>query len=124
MQDGLAKIEAQDPELTRAAVGMLSELERSRSALGEVGMIHADLAPQNFRFEPGTGITSFDFANCCHHWFLYNLAVSRSVLHLQLEREKLDSVRPGGRASLLTAVRGLAGHGIGWPWDQGHSVLT
>ena len=89
MRDGLVRIKAQDAELAQAGAGMLSELERSRPALGEVGIIHADLAPQNFRYEPGTGITSFDFANCCCHWFLYDLAVSRSVLRLQPEREKL-----------------------------------
>ena len=87
MQDGLAMIKTQDAEMGQAAAGVLSALERSRPALGEVGMIHADFAPQNFRHEPKTGITAFDFANCCCHWFLYDLAVSRSVLRLQPERE-------------------------------------
>jgi len=89
MRDGLAMIEAQDAELARAAAGVLSALERSRPALGEVGMIHADFAPQNFRYDLGMSVTAFDFANCCCHWFLYDLAVSRSVLRLQPEREKL-----------------------------------
>jgi len=89
MRDGLARIEAQDAELARMGASVLSELERCSPALGEVGTIHADFAPQNFRYEPGKGITAFDFANCCHHWFLYDLAVSRSVLRLRPERDKL-----------------------------------
>jgi Ser/Thr protein kinase RdoA (MazF antagonist) len=35
------------------------------------------------------GITSFDFDNCCRHWFLYDLAASQSALRLRPDREKL-----------------------------------
>jgi Ser/Thr protein kinase RdoA (MazF antagonist) len=52
-------------------------------------MIHADLGPQNFRYHPEIGITAFDFDNCCRHWFLYDIAVSLSVLRLRPEREQL-----------------------------------
>ncbi|MEJ1969192.1 MAG: phosphotransferase [Rhizomicrobium sp.] len=89
MRDGLAAIEARDAELSRASAHLLSELERYGSALGETGMIHADLAPQNFRYDRTTGITTFDFANCCRHWFLYDFAVSCYALRRVPERDRL-----------------------------------
>ena len=88
MREGLARIEAREGRLARAATDMLAKLEQCTSALGEVGMIHADLAPQNFRYDRQVGITTFDFANCCRHWFLYDLAVSRYALRRSPEPER------------------------------------
>jgi Ser/Thr protein kinase RdoA (MazF antagonist) len=50
---------------------------------------HADFSPQNFRYDPELGVMAFDFDNCRRHWFLYDIAVSVSVLRLQPEREQL-----------------------------------
>lgn len=50
------------------------------------GMVHADFAPQNFRYDPdreghpGLGITAFDFGNCCYHWYASDVAISLSTL--------------------------------------------
>lgn len=61
------------------------------------GMIHADHAPQNFNFEPATGtITAFDFANCCYHWFLADLAISLSTVRRQANRQEIrDDILSG-----------------------------
>jgi Ser/Thr protein kinase RdoA (MazF antagonist) len=84
---GLAAISATDPDLAKAADDLLTEVAASAPALGEVGTVHADMAPQNFRFDRQNGLTAFDFDNCCRHWFLYDLAVSQSVLRGRPERE-------------------------------------
>jgi Ser/Thr protein kinase RdoA (MazF antagonist) len=87
--EGLARIQATDNELAQISDRVLAELEAHASVLGEMGTIHADMAPQNFRYEPRLGITAFDFDNCCRHWFLFDIAVSQSVLRLRQDREKL-----------------------------------
>ncbi len=56
----------------------------------EFGLIHADHAPQNFRYEPETNrITAFDFGNCCHHWFVSDLAISLSTIRRKPNREEI-----------------------------------
>ena len=87
--EGSATIQATDDELAQISDKVFTELEAHASGLGEIGTIHADMAPQNFRYEPRLGITPFDFDNCCRHWFLYDIAVSQSVLRLRQDREKL-----------------------------------
>jgi Ser/Thr protein kinase RdoA (MazF antagonist) len=87
--ESLARIRATDNELAQIADSLFAELEAHISVLGEVGTIHADIGPQNFRYEPRRGITPFDFDNCCRHWFLYDVAVCKSVLRLRPEREQL-----------------------------------
>ena len=87
--DGLAKIGAADQQLAQTANTLLANLDTQASILGEVATVHNDMAPQNFRYEPGNGITVFDFDNCCRHWLLHDVAVSLSVLRLRPEREQL-----------------------------------
>ena len=87
--DGLAKIRATDQQLAQAAETILATLEAQASVLGEVATAHNDMAPQNFRYKPGDGITAFDFDNCCRHWLLHDIAVSLSVLRLWPERGQL-----------------------------------
>lgn len=71
------------------------ELERVLRRLDDVpadddtfGMIHADFAPQNFHYDPAIGITTFDFGNCCYHWYLSDIAISLSVLRRYPEHER------------------------------------
>lgn len=87
--EGLKYIRANDKQLAYCVDSTLAELELRGDAFGEVGTIHGDLGPQNFRYDPEIGITAFDFDNCCRHWFLYDIAVSLSVLRLRPEREQL-----------------------------------
>jgi Ser/Thr protein kinase RdoA (MazF antagonist) len=87
--EGLIYIRTNDEQLAHCADAILAELDLQGGALGEVGMIHADLAPQNFRYDPEIGITAFDFDNCCRHWLLYDMAVALSVLRVRPEREQL-----------------------------------
>jgi Ser/Thr protein kinase RdoA (MazF antagonist) len=56
----------------------------------EFGLIHADHAPQNFRFDPDSGsITAFDFGNCCYHWFMADVAISLSTIRRKQKRDKI-----------------------------------
>jgi Ser/Thr protein kinase RdoA (MazF antagonist) len=87
--EGLKYIRGNDKELAHCVDAILAELNLQGDAFGDVGMIHADLGPQNFRYDPEFGITAFDFDNCCRHWFLYDIAVALSVLRLRSEREQL-----------------------------------
>jgi Ser/Thr protein kinase RdoA (MazF antagonist) len=86
---GLARIQLNDNELAQISDKVFAELEAHASALGEIGTIHADMGPQNFRYDTRSGITSFDFDNCCRHWLLYDVVISQSVLRLRPDREKL-----------------------------------
>lgn len=52
------------------------------------GMAHADHGPQNFRFDPVLGITTFDFGNCCRHWYAMDVVISLSTLRRHLERDR------------------------------------
>ena len=87
--EGLKHIRANDEQLAHRVDAIFAGLDLHGDAFGEVGMIHADLGPQNFRYDPEIGITAFDFDNCCRHWFLYDVAVALSVLRLRPEREQL-----------------------------------
>ena len=96
--DGLERLHATDPESSAEADAILAELDARQHCLGPKAMIHADFAPQNFRFARGT-LTAFDFDNACVHWAAYDLAVARSVLRR----------RPGGLASFDRIVAGYEG---------------
>jgi Ser/Thr protein kinase RdoA (MazF antagonist) len=87
--EGLRHIQANDAQLVCCVDTIFAELGLQADHFGEVGTIHADFAPQNFRYDPELGVTAFDFDNCCRHWFLYDIAVSVSVLRLRPEREQL-----------------------------------
>jgi Ser/Thr protein kinase RdoA (MazF antagonist) len=108
-------IRANDKQLACCVDPIFAELDLQEDTFGEVGTIHADFAPQNFRYDPELGITAFDFDNCCRHWLLYDIAVSLSVLRLRPEREQLvqwifEGYRdfrplPGDSASLRLLLR-------------------
>ncbi len=56
----------------------------------EFGLIHADHAPQNFRYNPKRNLlTVFDFGNCCYHWFLSDLAISLSTIRRKQNRNQI-----------------------------------
>ncbi|MGZ3768564.1 MAG: phosphotransferase enzyme family protein [Bdellovibrio sp.] len=61
------------------------------------GLIHADHAPQNFRYDLDTSlITAFDFGNCCYHWFVSDLAISLSTVRRKVNREQIkDNILNG-----------------------------
>ena len=56
---------------------------------GNYGLIHADFAPQNFRYDRAGRITSFDFGNLCRHWFVSDLAISFSTLRREPKRDAM-----------------------------------
>lgn len=65
------------------------------------GMNHGDYAPQNFHWERGRGITSFDFGNCCAHVFVNDIVISCSVLWRLPERERWrDALLSGYRETM------------------------
>ena len=45
------------------------------------GMTHSDYGPGNLHYSPSTGITVFDFGNCCYHWYVWDVAVGLRWLH-------------------------------------------
>ncbi len=77
-------------DLLLAALDAVPETRRG------FGMIHADCAPVNFRYLPETGITGFDFGNCCRHFFAMDLAVGLSVLSRRPERDAIRTALLAG----------------------------
>jgi len=90
-----------DEDLIVRAPELLADDDRSRREFDTVmarlderreddcGLIHADFAPQNFRFDAARGLTAFDFGNCCHHWFAADVANSLSTVRQRPEREEI-----------------------------------
>jgi len=64
------------------------------------GMTHGDFAPQNFRFDPLNGITSFDFGNCCRHFFASDVAIAFTAL-----RRQPDDAQQAARTAILDGYR-------------------
>ncbi len=63
-------------------------------AAGGFGMIHADLAPQNFRWDVARRqLTTFDFGNCCHAWHLLDLVISLTTVVRRPGAESDDRMR-------------------------------
>jgi amicoumacin kinase len=63
------------------------EYETIRAALDGLGtehygLIHGDFGRQNFHVDDGT-LTVFDFDDCCHHYFAYDVATSLWPLRSQ-----------------------------------------
>ena len=68
-------------------MALCQDLEKTQE---NFGLIHADHAPQNFRYEPLTNkITAFDFGNCCYHWFVADLAISLSTVRRKSNRDEI-----------------------------------
>lgn len=96
---GIEALHRTDPAAHEAAWRVLAAVEDYAEALGLVGVIHADLAPQNFRWSLSGGVAAFDFDNVCRHWLLYDFAVARSVLTRFDGAERLMSwIRAGYEA--------------------------
>ncbi|MEK7355016.1 MAG: phosphotransferase [Bdellovibrionota bacterium] len=85
-------------------------LDRCRSLPRETsnfGLIHADHAPQNFRYEPNQSrVTAFDFGNCCYHWFLSDLAISLSTIRRKENREVIKDGILDGYSTVRTLPNG------------------
>jgi len=73
----------------RRILAQLAALPRGAETFG---LTHADLGPQNFRYQPGHGVTAFDFDNACFHWFVSDVAIALSTLRRR-PREARDAYR-------------------------------
>jgi len=70
----------------------------------EFGLIHADHAPQNFRYDADKKcIIAFDFGNCCYHWFISDLAIALSTVRRKANRNSIKQSMLKG----YTSVRSL-----------------
>jgi amicoumacin kinase len=70
-----------EDQLVRAELRrILAELAALPRDAQTFGLIHADLGPQNFRYQPGHGVTAFDLDNACFHWFVSDVAIALSTL--------------------------------------------
>lgn len=73
-------IPAEDTASHRELETVLLRLDELPVNTDTFGIIHADFAPQNFNYDPAPGITTFDFGNCCYHWYLSDIAISLSTI--------------------------------------------
>ncbi len=90
-------IPAEDTKSREEFCEVLNFCHSLEKSPADFGLIHADHAPQNFRFEPESKrITAFDFGNCCYHWFLSDLAISLSTVRRKENRETIrESILEG-----------------------------
>jgi Ser/Thr protein kinase RdoA (MazF antagonist) len=89
LTDALALIPAGDAAARREIDEVIAHLRALPPDRETYGMIHHDFGPQNFHVAPALGITSFDYGNACHHFFLMDVVVSLSVLRRLPNRERL-----------------------------------
>lgn len=94
-------IPAEDTASHRELEAVLRRLDELPVNTGTFGIIHADFAPQNFNYDPALGITTFDFGNCCYHWYLSDIAISLSTI-----RRRPAEVRNQYRAWIIEGYRG------------------
>ena len=100
-------------------VATVKALETSKD---EFGVIHADLHPDNIRFQ-GDQVTFFDFDHCAYGWRAYDLAPSSFLPEAKREKflEGYESVRPlskGERESLPAFAK------LRILWDIGDTIAT
>ncbi len=80
---------------------VLARCESLNKSKSDFGMIHADHAPQNFRYDSeNKRITAFDFGNCCYHWYASDLAISLSTVRRKNNRDKIRDSLLGGYSSI------------------------
>jgi len=83
-------IPREDKKSLEELQGIVGRCKALSKPASEFGLIHADHAPQNFRFDPEKKrITAFDFGNCCYHWFVSDLAISLSTVRRKPNREQI-----------------------------------
>lgn len=101
----IARAEQLIPSEDKASLKEFREVMDSCRSLpqssAEFGLIHADHAPQNFRYAPqGKQITAFDFGNCCYHWFVSDLAIALSTVRRKPNREEIRESLLEGYSSI------------------------
>ncbi len=69
---------------------LIEEISRFAKTPDNYGLLHTDLHHGNFHVD-GRRLTLFDFDDCCHHWFAYDLAVP--VWHYPLKDRRQDPSR-------------------------------
>lgn len=87
--EGLAILRPTDPDVMKVADRLLEGFVESANHFGPISFVHADFAPQNFRYDENGALTAFDFDNCVKHWVGYDLAIAISVLARRDEPEVL-----------------------------------
>ena len=79
---------------------IFAECDKLNKCPIEFGLIHADHAPQNFRYSAERNqITAFDFGNCCYHWFIADLAISLSTVRRKENRNSIKASLLDGYSS-------------------------
>ena len=74
-------IPSDDTESRKVISKIFDQCSKLNTRNTEFGLIHADHAPQNFRYDAERNlVTAFDFGNCCYHWFIADLAISLSLI--------------------------------------------
>ena len=67
--------------------GLLTEIRQFPTTPLHYGLLHTDCHHGNFHVD-GRHLTAFDFDDCCHHWFAYDLAIP--VWHFPLKDRGQD----------------------------------
>jgi len=69
---------------------LLDEVKRFPRSIGQFGLLHTDCHHGNFHVV-GRQLTLFDFDDCCHQWFAYDLAVP--IWHYPVRERGQDMAR-------------------------------
>jgi len=75
--DILTEIQERLPRVCERIRALLDEIRTLPQEAGAYGLIHGDFNDGNFTVDYENGdITVFDFDDCCHFWFVYELAAA------------------------------------------------
>lgn len=77
----------EDSCILRELYNVIQKLEKISKDTETYWLVHTDMRPRNFAYH-NWKITHFDFDDICHHWFVYDIAVTS--LH---ETEELKTVQ-------------------------------
>lgn len=100
LRDAMRLIPEEETEVRRRFMSVVETIQSLPTSTDVYGMTHGDFAPQNFRFDPINGITSFDFGNCCRHFYASDVAISFTALRRRSPDEQVTA-----RAEILDGYR-------------------
>lgn len=88
LRNAMTLIPEDEAEVRERFANVVERIRALPKTIEVYGMTHGDFAPQNFRFDPINGITSFDFGNCCRHFFASDVAISFTALRRRSPEEQ------------------------------------
>lgn len=62
-------------EIMKRLLNLVTTIKKLPKNIKNYGIIHSDIRPMNYHYNNNT-ISYFDFDDMCHHWFIYDIAIT------------------------------------------------